>query len=68
MTARQLAALLVASVGEPSASPAAEIAVSGERRSCETARSSAVLTTSAAPQRRRLDDVAEQPLALERRR
>ena len=33
--------------GEPTASPAAEIAVSGERRSCETARNSAVLTVSA---------------------
>ena len=33
--------------GEPTASPAAEMAVSGERRSCETARSSAVLTVSA---------------------
>ena len=35
------------SVGEAIASPAATIAVSGERRSCETARSSVVLTTSA---------------------
>ena len=37
--------------GERSASPAARIAVSGVRRSCDTARSSAVLMTSRAPQR-----------------
>ena len=41
----------------PTASPAAEIAVSGERRSWETARSSAVLTTSA----RRSDAVSTTP-------
>ena len=45
------------SVGESSASAAARIAVSGERRSCETARSSAVLISSRAAQRLRLDDL-----------
>ena len=43
------------------------MAVSGERRSWETARSSAVLTVSASAQRRRLDHPAQQPLTLERR-
>ena len=52
--------------GEAIASPAATIAVSGERRSCETARSSAVLTIVRAAQRARLDDLAEQRVALER--
>ena len=50
----------------PSASPAARIAVSGERRSCETARSTRGLDLVAAPQRARLDDLAREPLALER--
>ena len=44
---RQLAALVVArGRSPPSGSTAVRIAVSGERRSCDTARSSAVLTTS----------------------
>ena len=45
------------SEAEATASPAAEIAVKGERRSWETARSSAVLTTSA----RRSDAVSTTP-------
>ena len=49
---------------EPSASPAARIAVSGERRSCETERSSAVFSSSRAPQRPGLDRLGLERLAL----
>ena len=54
------------SVGDAIASPAATIAVSGVRRSCETARSSVVLTTSARRSARVSTDLAEQPVALQR--
>ena len=50
-----------------SASRAMRIAVSGERRSCETARSSAVFSTSDRRSAAGLDDLAEQLVALQRR-
>ena len=46
--------------------PAVRIAVSGERRSCETARSSAVLSTSERRSAARLDHLALQRVALDR--
>ena len=68
ITAGQLAPLLVVERRRPRAPRRRPtIAVSGERRSWETARSSAVLTTSLRRSARGLDDVAEQLVALERR-
>ena len=66
MSAHQLAALAVGdSEADPSAPTAVRIAVSGERRSCETARSSAVLSIVGAAQGARLDDLALQRVALD---
>ena len=55
-------------VSDWTASPAVTIAVSGERRSWETARSSAVFTSSLRRSAARLDRLGEHPVALERDR